>query len=179
MTSTQHVKLTVYCDADHVIGEYIDTIGEKYPFFCDECNTQDRENDKRTGKYPWRITTEIIEADVTDLTSTPYRAPYDIPHIPKEHTDGTPTPLSTFLPLEPEGDQRPPWLQLTTANLAGALLPAKVEQVALSTIEGGRARRCSTCNYALVMRDNKSFDATQHLCLRDGIIWTITWPAAP
>lgn len=52
----QHVKITVTLDCGHILT-YTDTIKEKYPFGCDECN-----EDKRTVKYPWVITTEITSA---------------------------------------------------------------------------------------------------------------------
>jgi hypothetical protein len=51
-----HVRITVTCDAGHVIGTWLDTIEEKYPFWCDECD-----DDKRTGKYPWKLTTEVVQ----------------------------------------------------------------------------------------------------------------------
>jgi hypothetical protein len=48
------VLITVQCDYDHVIGHWIDTVEEKYPFYCDECDEQ-----CTTGKYPWKLTTRI------------------------------------------------------------------------------------------------------------------------
>lgn len=57
-----HVRITVTCDTGHVIGTWTDTIEEKYPFYCEECDSVDWDADKRTGKYPWKLTTEIISA---------------------------------------------------------------------------------------------------------------------
>lgn len=59
----QHVKITVTCDSGHVLGTWTDKIEEKYPFsLCEECDSFDGDADKRTGKYPWVLTTEIIAA---------------------------------------------------------------------------------------------------------------------
>lgn len=51
----QSVRITVTGDCGHVLGTWTDTIEDKYPFYCEECDL-----DKRTGKYPWKLTTEII-----------------------------------------------------------------------------------------------------------------------
>jgi hypothetical protein len=49
------VKITVQCAGDHVVGVWFNTIEEKYPFYCGECD-----DDIRTGKYPWTLKTEIV-----------------------------------------------------------------------------------------------------------------------
>lgn len=58
----QHVRMTVTGDCGHVLGSYLDTIAEKYPFWCRECEDYCRE-----GKYPWTITTELIR--ITERTT--------------------------------------------------------------------------------------------------------------
>lgn len=50
-----HVRITVTGDCGHVLGIYMDTISEKYPFYCEKC-----EDYNRTGSYPWEATTEIL-----------------------------------------------------------------------------------------------------------------------
>lgn len=56
-SSDQHTKITVTGDCGHVLGTWTDSIeGEKYPFWCEECDA-----DKRIGKYPWTLTTEIVQ----------------------------------------------------------------------------------------------------------------------
>jgi hypothetical protein len=55
------VIVTVTCDEGHIIGQWIDTISEKYPFYCDACDA-----DERQGEYPWSITTRIA------LRAAPY-----------------------------------------------------------------------------------------------------------
>ena len=57
---TQHVKLTVHCGActdGHILGEYIDTVDDKYPFYCEVYG------DILSGKHPWHITTEIVDGE--------------------------------------------------------------------------------------------------------------------
>lgn len=53
--SRMHIKLTVTCDAGHVLGTWMNAIEDKYPFYCEECD-----DDKRTGAYPWTLTAEIV-----------------------------------------------------------------------------------------------------------------------
>ncbi len=55
MSDTHPVKITVTGDCGHLLFEGIDVIEEKYPFWCGIC-----EEDKREGKYPWRLTTEVL-----------------------------------------------------------------------------------------------------------------------
>lgn len=50
-----HVVLTVICGEEHFIGDWIDGIEEKYPFWCATC-----QDDARDGKYPWRIISDVI-----------------------------------------------------------------------------------------------------------------------
>ena len=50
----QYVKITVTMDCGHKL-EFVDTIEDKYPFYCDEC-----ELDHRTGRYPWKLSTKIV-----------------------------------------------------------------------------------------------------------------------
>lgn len=52
----QYVKITVTMDCGHKL-EFTDTIEDKYPFYCDEC-----ELDHRTGRYPWKLSTKIVRA---------------------------------------------------------------------------------------------------------------------
>lgn len=59
----QHVLITVTCDRKHVIGTWTDTIEEKYPFYCDECDDR-----KCLGKYPWTLTTSIITLPVINIS---------------------------------------------------------------------------------------------------------------
>lgn len=59
------VKITVTGDCGHVLWTGFDKVDEKYPFGCSEC-----EEDKRTGKYPWKLATEIVPAE-------PEIAPHD------------------------------------------------------------------------------------------------------
>jgi hypothetical protein len=58
---TQHVKIKVFCDGGHLVGEYTDEVNEKYPFFCYQC--PDHPRDLREGKYPWYLTTEIVDGE--------------------------------------------------------------------------------------------------------------------
>lgn len=53
-----HVKITVHCGADHVIGVWVDSIAERWPFWCEECGIY-----KTPGPYPWSLTTEIVSGD--------------------------------------------------------------------------------------------------------------------
>lgn len=62
MDKERHVIITVTCDEGHVIDQYIDSIDEKYPFFCGTCD-----DDKRDGKYPWSLTTQVVEGKVTPI----------------------------------------------------------------------------------------------------------------
>ena len=56
----QHVKLTVECgNCERVIDTFIDNISEKYPFYCPHCDM------RTTGKYPYVITTEIVNDETT------------------------------------------------------------------------------------------------------------------
>lgn len=48
------VVITVKCDDDHVVGRWIDSISEKYPFYCNECD-----DDLRQGKERWWLDTQI------------------------------------------------------------------------------------------------------------------------
>jgi hypothetical protein len=57
MSDQAHVKITVTCDAGHIIGEWMDTIEEKHQFFCHRCGITG-DGDKRAGKY--KLTTEIV-----------------------------------------------------------------------------------------------------------------------
>lgn len=50
-----HVVMTVVCEDGHVIGQWLDTIAEKYPFYCPEC--QDIVN---RGKYPWSLMAQSV-----------------------------------------------------------------------------------------------------------------------
>lgn len=60
------VKLSVYCGADpfkngpygcgNLIGTYYDEIHEKWPFWCENCQSRGAED-----KYPWKIVAEIVE----------------------------------------------------------------------------------------------------------------------
>lgn len=50
----EYVEIRVYCELDHLVGEWVDSIEEKYPFYCRECD-----EDLRQGKYPWRLETSI------------------------------------------------------------------------------------------------------------------------
>lgn len=47
------IKLEVHCDCGERIGTYYDSIYEKYPFFCPECD------DLRMEKWPWKITATV------------------------------------------------------------------------------------------------------------------------
>lgn len=50
------VRLTVTCgNCEQVIDHFVNEISEKYPFYCQHCETQ------TTGKYPWVLTSEIID----------------------------------------------------------------------------------------------------------------------
>lgn len=49
------VKITVTCECGTVIGIFFNTIDEKYPFYCDECDEY-----KRAGRYPWSLTTGVV-----------------------------------------------------------------------------------------------------------------------
>ncbi|HUZ38234.1 MAG TPA: hypothetical protein VMV17_18075 [Streptosporangiaceae bacterium] len=53
------VILTVTCASGHIVGTYENTIEEKYPFWCQECDDFGGGGDLRMGKYPWTITTEV------------------------------------------------------------------------------------------------------------------------
>jgi len=53
-SSAAHVKITVTMACGHVLT-FTDTIEDKYPFWCEECDL-----DHREGKYPWKLTTEIV-----------------------------------------------------------------------------------------------------------------------
>lgn len=62
LTQQHHVKITVTGDCGHILWQGFCRIDEKYPFWCDECDAADFEADKRTDKYPWVLTTEIVPA---------------------------------------------------------------------------------------------------------------------
>jgi hypothetical protein len=53
------VRLDVYCCNDHLIGTWYDSITEKYPFFCERCDTEHGNGDCREGKSPWYLTAAI------------------------------------------------------------------------------------------------------------------------
>jgi hypothetical protein len=53
------VKITVTLDCGHVLT-YMDSVTEKYPFWCEECDSE-----RRLGKYPWKLTTEIVATGPT------------------------------------------------------------------------------------------------------------------
>lgn len=48
------VRLVVTGDCGHVLWEGYDKIEDKYPFWCQECD-----DDKRSGRYPWSLTSEV------------------------------------------------------------------------------------------------------------------------
>jgi hypothetical protein len=50
-----HVIMTVICEEDHVLGQWLDSISEKYPFYCGQCEDQ-----CTTGKYPWSLTAQAV-----------------------------------------------------------------------------------------------------------------------
>lgn len=58
-----HVKLTVTCAAGHHVAEFLDSIAEARPFFCEECDVITGDGDLRAGEFPWRITTRIVAAE--------------------------------------------------------------------------------------------------------------------
>jgi hypothetical protein len=58
MSQEQHVKITVYCNQDHIVDTYLDAIAEKYPFHCPTCD-----DDLRDGKCRWYLKTEIVECE--------------------------------------------------------------------------------------------------------------------
>lgn len=58
------VKITVTCPSGHEVGNWKDKIAEKYPFYCDTCDDLGDEADLRRGKYPWELTTEIVNEPV-------------------------------------------------------------------------------------------------------------------
>lgn len=62
-----HVIITVVGDCDHVLGKYLDTVQEKYPFYCGEC-----EDEKRDGKYPWWIRTQPIYCNAETINLDNY-----------------------------------------------------------------------------------------------------------
>lgn len=68
MPDTYVAAITVTCECGEVIFEGTDTIEEKYPFWCDNC-----EDYKRTGKYPWTLKTRIMpkQAAPEHTTSPP------------------------------------------------------------------------------------------------------------
>lgn len=49
------VGIIVTGDCGHELGVFINSISEKYPFWCMTCD-----QDKRMGKYPWTLTTQIL-----------------------------------------------------------------------------------------------------------------------
>lgn len=49
----QHVEITITGGCGHVLGTWTDSVSEKYPVWCIECE------ETLTGKYPWTITTRI------------------------------------------------------------------------------------------------------------------------
>ena len=55
MSDTRPVRITVTGDCGHVLFEGLDVVEEKYPFWCEIC-----EEYRRDGKYPWRLTTEVL-----------------------------------------------------------------------------------------------------------------------
>lgn len=58
------VRLTVTFDCGHAV-RYIDVIEEKYPFYCGECHREvGRGSD--SSKYPWAISTEVIDAEAAN-----------------------------------------------------------------------------------------------------------------
>lgn len=52
-----HVIMTVVCEYGHLVEQYLDSIDEKYPFYCGDCE----EDLRRTGKYPWQIYTQVVK----------------------------------------------------------------------------------------------------------------------
>lgn len=50
-----HALIAIYCSAGHLVGTWVDTIEEKYPFWCEQCGEYARD-----GKYPWRLVTDIV-----------------------------------------------------------------------------------------------------------------------
>jgi hypothetical protein len=60
MDDNNVVVMTVYCSHEHVVGVFIDTIEEKYPFFCPACDDAGGYGDLRTaGSYPWHLETAV------------------------------------------------------------------------------------------------------------------------
>ena len=53
----RRVKITLICgdNEQHTMGTYIDTMQEKYPLWCEQCE------ETAGGKYPFTIRTEIID----------------------------------------------------------------------------------------------------------------------
>lgn len=49
------VLLHVHCDCGQHIDTFRDTIYEKYPFTCPDCD------DLRMLHWPWKITTEVVD----------------------------------------------------------------------------------------------------------------------
>ncbi len=62
-TPPPRIRLDVYCASDHLIATYYDTIGEKYPFFCEQCDSDHGNGDCRDGKYPWYLKAAIEPAE--------------------------------------------------------------------------------------------------------------------
>jgi hypothetical protein len=53
MSDEPVVIITVTCRCGLEIGEWENSIAEKYPFSCGRCD------DTRTNSYPWTLTTRI------------------------------------------------------------------------------------------------------------------------
>lgn len=79
------VVITVIGECEHVLGQWLDTVEEKYPFYCSVCET-----DRQEGKYPWRLETSIharIETIVQDIKA-------GTPHHPAPATEVTDAPVA-------------------------------------------------------------------------------------
>ena len=57
----ERVLMKIHCGGGHIAAEYKDVINEKYPFWCQACDDEGLDPDLRSGKYPWSLTSEIID----------------------------------------------------------------------------------------------------------------------
>lgn len=64
------VRMTVTGDCGHVLGTWDGKIEEKYPFWCEQCG-----EDKRSGRYPWTITADIVGSPVAAPAASPFPDP--------------------------------------------------------------------------------------------------------
>lgn len=49
------VQITVTCECGEILGVWENVIDERYPFWCEACDEY-----KRGGRYPWKLTTEVL-----------------------------------------------------------------------------------------------------------------------